>query len=85
MVFRASGVFLQPERKVIMFITCGGNAKYFSGQTGLLFMVMPGFRIATTHEAAECVNRMVVAGDSLMGDANDEFNRIYGNPLERAA
>ena len=60
-----------------MFITIGKNAQYVSEFTGRMMLSNPEAREATAKEAAECVNRMVAAGDGRMHLANDYFKANY--------
>ncbi len=64
-----------------MFITIGNIAQYMTGFGAEALLVTGNARIATALEAAECISRMVFNGDSKMNEANDDFKRIYSNPL----
>ncbi len=66
------------------FVTNHGIAQHVAESTGEMLMAM-GARMSTAAEAAECVNRMVMSGNKDMSVANEEFKKIYSNPLPNPA
>lgn len=60
-----------------MFVTIGNISQHMSGFGAEALLVTGNARISTALEAAQCIHRLIINGDSGMHAANEEFNRIY--------
>ncbi len=61
-----------------MFVTVGNMTQYVSDIGGQVLLTNPEARIASAHDAACCVRRLIYMGNASMGDANKDFNETYG-------
>lgn len=66
-----------------MFIIIGTTAQYLGESSASILLATGQGREATAQEAAECINRLIINGDARMSEANDAFERIYGNPFRK--
>lgn len=67
-----------------MFVAYDGLTHYCTDTMGKALVATKQATVATASQAADCVNRFVVNGNSMMNEVNEAFQRIYGKPLSAA-
>lgn len=67
-----------------MFVTIGNVTQHTSDVAGQLLIGLSGGHVATAHEAAQCVHKLVANGSEGRHEANDDFDRIYGIRMSTA-